>query len=485
MKNFCLALFLFLMWTGSAIAQVPQGIPYQAIARDTQGQPLAGRAVQLRFSILDSVLTGSSVYIETHSTNTNASGLLAVNIGMGTPITGTFSGINWGVNSKFLRVELDTTATGGNYVDLGTQQMMSVPYALYAGNIPFGGGHGQTLTICDGIPIWTSGGDCPAYVASLSCGNTVNNGALAGGIPASGVTTVVSYVGGNGGSYPSRTCNSTGVAGLSATLTAGTLAHGPGTLIFSITGTPLSSGTASFTIYIGGQSCVISMAVAQGSWMGINNATCGAPNVLNSTKVYRSISDYDGNSYKTIFIGSQEWMAENLKVSHYRNGDPIPVVTDDSVWSSLTTGAACWYNNDSAAYNCPYGKLYNWYTVNDARNLCPSGWHVPSMNEWNILSDYLGGYLVSGGKMKTIGTQYWLTPNESADNSSGFSGPSAGNRRSEGNFDLIGIRGYYWSTDVYFLPNHANFSCLGYEGADLGRNANPMAGGFSVRCIKD
>ena len=132
MKNCSLFLFLFLVLAGTAIAQVPQGIPYQAVARDAQGQPLASRSVKVRFSVLDSTATGTAVYVETHATSTTALGLFAVNVGMGTPVIGTFSSINWGVNSKFLKVELDTTALGNNYVDLGTQQMMSVPYSLYS-----------------------------------------------------------------------------------------------------------------------------------------------------------------------------------------------------------------------------------------------------------------------------------------------------------------------------------------------------------------
>ncbi len=112
--------------------QVPQSIPYQAAARNANGQPLANRAVLVRFSILDSTATGLEVYKETHNTSTNALGLFTLNVGKGTIVTGTFSSINWGQNFKFLKVELDTIASGSNYIDLGIQQMMSVPYALYS-----------------------------------------------------------------------------------------------------------------------------------------------------------------------------------------------------------------------------------------------------------------------------------------------------------------------------------------------------------------
>ena len=125
--------FLFLvLFTHLAYAQVPQGIPYQAAARNASGQALVNTVVKVRFSILDSVATGTVVYKETHSTTTNSVGLFNVNVGMGTPVTATFSSINWGKNAKFMQMELDITGTGSSYVDMGTQQMLSVPYALYS-----------------------------------------------------------------------------------------------------------------------------------------------------------------------------------------------------------------------------------------------------------------------------------------------------------------------------------------------------------------
>ncbi|MCX8479540.1 MAG: hypothetical protein ORN56_07105 [Chitinophagales bacterium] len=126
-------LVLILVILYSAIhAQVPQGIPYQAAARGANGQPLVNTNVMVRFSIIDSVATGTTVYQETHTATTNTVGLFNVNVGLGTAAIGTFAGINWGKNFKFMKVELDPTGTGSNYTDLGTQQMMSVPYSLYS-----------------------------------------------------------------------------------------------------------------------------------------------------------------------------------------------------------------------------------------------------------------------------------------------------------------------------------------------------------------
>jgi hypothetical protein len=132
MKPLLLLLSVIFFTINGLLAQVPQGIPYQAAARGANGQPLVNTNVIIRFSIIDSIATGTTVYQETHSATTNTVGLFSVNVGLGTPVTGTFAGINWGKNFKFMKVELDPSGTGSNYTDLGTQQMMSVPYSLYS-----------------------------------------------------------------------------------------------------------------------------------------------------------------------------------------------------------------------------------------------------------------------------------------------------------------------------------------------------------------
>jgi uncharacterized protein (TIGR02145 family) len=128
--------------------------------------------------------------------------------------------------------------------------------------------------------------------------------------------------------------------------------------------------------------------------------------------------DVDGNVYNTVTIGAQVWMAENLRTTKYNDGTSIPLVTDSTKWSDLSTPAHCWYNNDKASYKATYGALYNWYTV-ATDNLCPTGWHVPTTAEWQILKDYLGSS-VDGGKLKESGTTHWKSPNKGATNESGF-----------------------------------------------------------------
>ena len=193
---------------------------------------------------------------------------------------------------------------------------------------------------------------------------------------------------------------------------------------------------------------------------------------------------FNGYTYTSIVLGNgQEWMAENLRTTTYANGDPIPNVTDVNQWEDLTTGAWAHYNNDSQ-YENPYGKLYNWYTVNDPRNVCPTGWHVPTDAEWTVLSDYLGGSAVAGGKMKSTGTQYWSSPNTDATNESGFSGLPGGDRSNGGTFHYIGRFGYWWSS-TEGSTNGAWSRSLNYYSGSVDRYDYYERGGFSVRCLRD
>jgi len=197
------------------------------------------------------------------------------------------------------------------------------------------------------------------------------------------------------------------------------------------------------------------------------------------------VTDIDGNLYQTIIVNNQEWMAENLRTITYANGDPIPNVTDDMQWQNLTTGAWAHYNNDSQ-YENPYGKLYNWYSVSDPRNVCPTGWHVPSDAEWTVLTDYLGGENVAGGKMKSTGTQYWLIPNQDATNESGFSGLPGGRRYASGHFESVGEYGMWWTSTEHSVSN-AFILFLGFAGAEayVGGSFYNKEEGKSVRCLNN
>ena len=185
----------------------------------------------------------------------------------------------------------------------------------------------------------------------------------------------------------------------------------------------------------------------------------------------------------TIVIGTQQWMRENLDVLTYRNGDIIPQVTDPTAWAALTTGAWCYYNND-VANGAIYGKLYNWYAVNDPRGLAPTGWHVPTDDEWTTLSTTLGGDAVAGGKMKVAGTTRWTTPNTGATNESGFAGLPGGFRNFNGSFSSVGSFGYWWSS-TEFNTTYAWYRYLLYNDGNISRGFNYKFYGFSVRCLRD
>jgi uncharacterized protein (TIGR02145 family) len=189
----------------------------------------------------------------------------------------------------------------------------------------------------------------------------------------------------------------------------------------------------------------------------------------------------------TINIGNQTWMKENLEVVTYRNGDIIPQVTSPAAWGSLITGAWCYYDNDPAN-GAIYGKLYNWYAVNDPRGLAPKGWHIPTHAEWSTLGKYLGED-IAGGKMKTTGLTLWkyhrTSTTNSATNESGFSGLPGGYRTRLVGFESMGFEGTWW-TATQFNLNRAFLRHLDYDGDALTEfNHDEKEAGLSVRCIKD
>jgi uncharacterized protein (TIGR02145 family) len=224
-----------------------------------------------------------------------------------------------------------------------------------------------------------------------------------------------------------------------------------------------------------------SAGTAYGQDVQVNTATFSPP-----------VSDIDGNVYGTVVIGTQIWMAENLKTTRYKDGSNLPYVLDDNVWSSLSSGAWAYYNHDNTK-NTIYGKLYNWYAVADSRGLCPAGWHVPSKKDWNLLAnfvdqnadttcyDYCSLTPIGGRKLKAV-SGLWAGPNLESSNETGFSGIPAGFRFNSGSFQSIGYISNWWSnsdsSDLglwFYLDDTQNFY----------RNIISKKFGVSVRCLKD
>ncbi|MBK7887686.1 MAG: hypothetical protein IPJ86_10465 [Bacteroidetes bacterium] len=239
------------------------------------------------------------------------------------------------------------------------------------------------------------------------------------------------------------------------------------------------SGTGSFTSNISGLSINTKFYVRA---YATNTVGTAYGNELSFTTLNPPL-DIDGNAYDTVVIGTQVWMSKNLRVSKYRNGDPIPTNLSNTTWQNTTSGAYAIYNN-TTTNDSIYGKLYNWYAVADPRGLCPVGWHVPSDAEWTTLANFLGGSAVAGGKMKAV-SNLWTPPNDGATNSSGFSGLPGGYRNNFGSYSYIGSGGHWWSSTQDSTPPNAWYRTLYFDDDGVFPSNYDKSIGFSVRCVRD
>ena len=265
------------------------------------------------------------------------------------------------------------------------------------------------------------------------------------------------------------------------------------------------SGSGSFVSQLSGLNCETLYYVRA---YATNSVGTAYGEVHSFTTDYcRTVTDYDGNSYQTIQIGEQIWMAQNLKVTHYADGSAIPLVEAKSTWASMDKAdkGYCWYDNNISIGN-NYGALYNWAAaMNGAassvsnpspiQGVCPTGWHLPSHEEWKQLEIYLGmsqteadntGWRGTdeGGKMKDTGTDYWNSPNTGATNSSGFTAMPVGYRLIEGDYLNLGIYAIYWSC-TEGNDTHAWYRHLINDKAKSGTNFYDKRAGLAVRCVRD
>jgi uncharacterized protein (TIGR02145 family) len=223
------------------------------------------------------------------------------------------------------------------------------------------------------------------------------------------------------------------------------------------------------------------------------NGTGAASSASNSVTPSSPVIDVEGNVYNTIYIGTQLWMAENLKTTKYNDGTAIPNITVDATWAAATTGAYSDYSN-TPANSTTYGRLYNWYAVdnnaatkvasNGGKNVCPTSWHVPSDEEWTTLTTYLGGETIAGGKLKETGTMHWSSPNTGATNETGFTALPSGLHYYNGIYVLIGYDGYWWSS-TESTTSGAWFRRTYSNAAIVGRYDDYKRDGISVRCVSD
>ena len=408
-----LQLFIpFFFITSFLFAQAPQGIPYQAVMRNADGSVMASSAVSLTFMIHDGSATGTIVYQESHALTSNAQGLVSCVVGNGVVSQGNFSNINWGSGAKFLHVMMGTT-------DLGTQQLLSVPYALYSDDV-------ESRVSSSGDTLWV--GHHWVIVPGISAANTP-------------IVVVL-------GCMDAAACN----YAMDANQDDGSCLY---------VDASCDDGNALTTNDVVTADCVC--AGTQPTFVQGNGVT-----------------DIDGNFYPSIILGTQEWMQTNLAVTKYRNGNNVVNAITSSSWN--TTNGAYGIYGGLAENNTTYGKLYNWYAVNDSRGICPTGWHVPSLTEWNTMEDYLGGVSVAGGKLKTI--DGWNQPNLGATNESGFTGLSGGYRFTDGSYLYNLSLGQWWlSTSSGSTDAHA--PRLFYQNAAVIKSTYNRKIGSSIRCVKD
>ena len=282
------------------------------------------------------------------------------------------------------------------------------------------------------------------------------------------------------------TVSATDISNTAATLNGAVTANNLNTTVSFEYGLTISYGQISDVIenpITGSTSTNVSMKVsglASGETYHFRaKATSSAGTVFGEDKVLiTTIVDNENNNYNSVKIGTQTWMVENLRSAKFNDGSDIPLVTNNTQWRNLTSSGYCWYNNDSANKNT-FGAIYNWYTVGTG-NLCPAGWHVPTVTEWKTLITFLGGFDLAGGKLKEIGNVHWAVTN-AASNESGFTAMGGGMRSVFGDFNDILLLGHWWgaqdqTVDCFEIINYAQ---------NIYTNNYGKPTGLSVRCIRD
>jgi uncharacterized protein (TIGR02145 family) len=549
-------LFVFLSFflAFNLLAQVPQGFKYQTVVRSLDGTVLSSQTVAFRISILQGSSSGSAVYVETFSVPTNQFGLASFNIGQGSAESGVFTNIDWNSGLYWVKVEIDP-ANGTAFSEAGTSQLLSVPYALRAKTSENG--------------YWTKSSNDISYSSGkVGIGISVPTATLdlrgtiyANGTAPFGTFTFAESTDSHTDIHESVLTlqNASGAANSQANIKfdAGSPAHGRA-IISSSHDIPggTYNGNLFFNVRNGSTSYITALTLRSSGNVGINETSpdaklhvngnahvtgnltidgsvAVATSPVNSTdaanKAYvdalkqrikllednsieagtYNLTDIDGNQYNIVKIGSQVWMKENLRVTHYPDGTPIPMVTDNSVWNALTiTDRAYTFYDDNVANAKEWGGYYTWSTVtngvssntnpSNVQGICPDGWHVPSDAEWQELESYLGMSASDtsltggsrgtdeGGKLKEAGLDHFWGPNSGATNETGFTGLPAGNRTFNSGFDNLNKYSNFW-TSRRGTGTNAAARVLYYQYSTIGRyvNDNENRTGLSCRCVRD
>lgn len=410
-----LSLTILALTSLSLLAQTPMGMNYQAVLRDATGQVIASQEVEISFEILKGSNEGQVVFSEIHNTTTNAFGLANLVIGS----LQSLEGIDWGADSYFLRISADG-------VEMGTTQLLSVPFALYAQSSAdsFSGDY-QDL---ENTP------DLNTYVEAENPQD--------------------------------------------------------GDMLFF-------NGTTWHLLPIGSEGQILTISNGTPQWTNIPDDDNGDEPT--------TVTDVEGNVYATVILGEQEWMAENLRTTRYNNGAQIEYPGDNfGDWLNNTTGAFAWYNNDELTYKNTYGALYNFPAVNNG-NLCPIGWRVPSVEDWNDLITYMtesfediintsaGNALKScrqvnsplGGSCNTSEHPRWNEhETHYGSDLAGFGALPGGNRLLTNEYDKVGMTGYFW-TSTEAVSDRAYQRYIHYDNSGAYSSHTWKVNGNSVRCMRD
>jgi len=484
-----------------AEAQAPEKFSYQSVIRDAAGNLVANEPVGVRVSILQYSPDGSAVYSETHYRATNANGLVTMEIGAGTVVSGSFSNIDWASGPYFLKIETDVNG-GTNYILAGTQQMLSVPYALYAA--ASGNGEGPQGPQGEIGPAGPQGpqGEQGIQGEVGPAGPQGEQGPQ--GLPGVGIPQTLTIAGttltisdGNSVVLPEVPTNVSTFNNDAGYLTRDSL--GDCTCL-----------TAAELQALLDRIAALEQAVGSGNGGGDNEGGDDNPDENDTTVTAQpcpgtpTVTDVDGNVYNTVQIGEQCWMRENLKTTKYANGTTIPLGTT----TSLDVAYRYYPDNDSANV-ADYGYLYNWAAVmngslsssanpSGVQGICPDGWHVPSDDEWTELTNYVSSQsqYVCGDDTNYIAKALasetgWNSSslfnckvgyNPDANNATGFSARPAGYYR--GNYGYFGDLAYFWSATQY-NSNNAYVRYLYYNDAFVTKGNNSKNHGYSVRCVRN
>ena len=444
--------YFFLIFVVSALtvhAQAPESINYQAVARDASGNLIANQAVSFRLSILQGGSSGTMVYQETHAVTTNAFGMANLSIGTGIVTFGSFPIIDWGANTIWLKTELDPSG-GSAYLLMGTSKFLSVPYALYSKS---SGSSGNT------IPAGTAGQTLRSDGNSWIADSTIYNDGYKIGIGTMNPdnSAVLDIHSTTKGFLPPRL----------TTPQRNTIeSPAEGLVIYNL-------DEKSLNVYNGS------------SWAPVSPVVCGQP--FTDTR--------NGKIYSTVLIGSQCWISQNLNIG-------TKIIDGENQTDNSIIEKYCYNNLES---NCDiYGGLYQWAEIvqyingstnstnfspppsGNIQGICPTGWHLPTDQEWSVLSSFLGGQAFAGGKLKEEGFIHWSSPNTGATNSTQFTCLPAGHRNYGPGFNNLGIATWLWCASGNTLdPNSAITRSLMYSTEDLSTQYAGKFWGFAVRCLKD